>query len=359
MPTGYGQQTALILPRLRNMGHELAVTCTAGVDSHPTVWRDIPVFPKTPYCELGEDMVGPNAARWGADLVVTFYCLWTLRFPEVYRDLRTIHLLPVDTTPMSSADYAVLEHTGGLPAAISRHGETQMRARGLDPLYLPHGVDLSVFRPPADRDTLRKSYGFDGKFVVGMNFMNNDKFRKNLDASIRGFAEFHREHPDSLLAMHAIQALPEGLNLPALCQHLGISKAVRWSVQEDLLSGFIGPEVLADWYGACDVVVNIGNEGFGLPAVEAQGCGTPVILGDWSTGPELVGPGWLVSGQPWWNDKHRADWGWAHLPSVTDALEQAYEGAAKRRGDSRYHALGWDINRVVRDHWGKILEDLS
>ena len=45
MPTGYGTQTALILPRLQALGHEVAVSATAGQDNHPGHWRGIPIFP--------------------------------------------------------------------------------------------------------------------------------------------------------------------------------------------------------------------------------------------------------------------------------------------------------------------------
>lgn len=364
MPTGYGNQTALILPRLRNLGHEIAISATAGTESYPSAWRDMPVFPKTPYADIGEDVVAGHAERWKADLVVTLLCTWIIRYPQVWRQLRTVHLTPVDCEPMSMADYQVIADTGGLPAAVSRFGERIMKAGGpgrvpLEPLYLPHGVDTSVFKPSAERDAMRADMDYDGKFVVGMNFMNNDRFRKNLDPSLRAFTAFRRRHPDALLAIHAIQALPEGINLLNFCRHLGILDAVRFSPQYELVAGMISPAMLADWYAACDVVVNIGNEGFGLPAVEAQACGTPVILGDWSTGPDLVGSGWLVEGQRHWNDKHQADWHDAFTMSVEDALEGAHEDARNRRGDARDNALAHDIGKVVREHWEPILGGLG
>lgn len=366
MRTGYGTQTALMLPRLQALGHQVAVSATAGQTLHPGFWNGIPVFPNTTYADVGEDLVANHYAQFKADLVITFLCTWLLQYPQVWRGLRTVHLTPVDCEPMGWGEYEVITNTGGTPAAVSRFGERVMRAgtegrAALDPLFLPHGVDTKCFTPAAAaaRDAMRRDMGYEGKFVVGMNFMNNDRHRKNIEPALRGFAAFHANHPDSVLALHALNALPEGFHLTRLAQHLGILDAVSMSPQYELVAGLITPEALADWYRALDVYLGPGNEGFGLPHVEAQACGTPVILGDWSTGPELVGPGWLVTGQGQWNEKHRATWGLAHVSSVANALEEAYLHAHARRDDARSFALAHDIGTVVREHWEPVLGDLG
>jgi glycosyltransferase involved in cell wall biosynthesis len=364
MPTGYATQTSLILPRLQALGHQVALSATAGQESRLSYWRDIPVFPKTPYADVGEDVVREHYAAFKADLAVTFCCTFILKYPQVWRDMRTIHLTPVDCDPMSYMDYEVLAGTGGTPAAISRFGERMMRQAGpgrqvLDPLFLPHGVDTSVFTPPDSRDALRESMRYDGKFIVGMNFMNNDRGRKNVDECFQAFAAFRKTHPGAVLAVHAIQQLPEGYNLPALAVHLGLAGAVAFSPQYELVTGMISPLMLADWYGALDVLLSPGNEGFGLCAVEAQACGTPVILGDWSTGPELVGDGWLAEGQRKWNNAHKAFWGAPRTTSIVECLEEAYEDARNRREAARDNALRHDIGKVMAAHWEPVLGELG
>ena len=57
-PFGYGSQSALLLPRLKALGYDLAVSCTNGQTSHHSFWRDIPVFGGSGYTEMGEDTVG-------------------------------------------------------------------------------------------------------------------------------------------------------------------------------------------------------------------------------------------------------------------------------------------------------------
>jgi glycosyltransferase involved in cell wall biosynthesis len=362
MPTGYASQTALILPRLKALGHEVAVSATAGQTSFPGQWQGIPVFPCTPYADVGEDVVRGHYAQFKADVVFTFLCTWLLSYPAVWRDLRTVHITPVDCSPMSMADYQVIADTGGTPAAVSQFGLEMMRqgiegrAR-LDPLYLPHGVDVRCFTPSPDREAIRTEMGLAGKFTVGMNFMNNDRMRKNVMPSLYAFQAFHGEHPDAVLLIHAIQALPEGIHLPRMAAHLGIP--VVFSPQHELVTGQITPKMLADWYNALDVYLSPGNEGFGLPGIEAQACGTPGIFGNWSTGPEMAGPGWLVQGDRYRNDKHEADWGLADERSILAALNEAYEDARNRRDAARDFAISHDINRVVREHWEPVLAELG
>jgi glycosyltransferase involved in cell wall biosynthesis len=328
------------------------------------MWRGIPVYPCTPYAEVGEDTVRPNYQDFNADVVFTLLCTWVLSYPQIWRDMRTVHINPVDCSPMSYADWSVIQATYGQPAAISQFGLEMLKqgreGQGFEPFYLPHGVDTKCFAPSPERMAIRRDMGIaDSTFMVGMNFMNNDRWRKNVNEAIRGFAEFHVEHPDSMLWVHAMKALPEGIHVPRLAERLGISKAVTMTPQSQLVRGMITPPMLADLYNAFDVHLDIGNEGFGLTRVEAMACGTPCIVGNWSTGPELVGPGWLVDGQQMTNEKHQADWGLAHVGSVAARLGEAWEDARNRRADARDFAMSYEIGRQVRDHWVPVLGELQ
>jgi ketol-acid reductoisomerase len=45
-PTGYGKQTALFAPRLKEQGHDIAIAANAGVTFGPTKWQGITVYPQ-------------------------------------------------------------------------------------------------------------------------------------------------------------------------------------------------------------------------------------------------------------------------------------------------------------------------
>lgn len=247
-----------------------------------------------------------------------------------------------------------------MPAAVCRYGAMQMRSRGLDPLLLFHGVDTGTFRPPKDRKKTRQGKGLDHMFVAGINAMNHERARKNFNEAFGAFAAFHAEHPASMLALHTMAILPEGLHLPNLAREWGIDKAILWSDQYQLATGTADWSALADWYGGLDVLLSLGNEGFGLPVVEAQACGTPVIVGDWGPGPELAGAaGWLVEGQPEWNNWHGKHWRVPIIADVADKLELAYLEAGDRRGAAREAALAWDAGRIWDEHWEPAFKELA
>ena len=359
MPTGYANQARVWLPRLRAAGHDLAVICTAGTVRYDTEWDGIPVFGRSPYTDAGEDLSLLRYKSWGADLIITLCCPWILH-PQVWREMRTIHLMPVDCEPLSYRDYKLISEGGGTPAAVSRFGERMLRGRGLDPLYLPHGIDTAFWTPAPDRAALRGP--LDSRFVVGINANNADTAdRKALSEQMRAFAAFRKNHRDAVLAMHTLKIAPDGLNLESIAQQAGITDAVLWSDQGRMASGGYTDEELRDWYRALDVLMCCSRgEGYGLPMGEAQACGTPVITMGWSTGPELAGPGWTVSGQPERNEVHHADWHVPFIRSIARQLGRAYNGAGTRRDAARQFAADHlDADMLFAQHWKPVFDELG
>lgn len=361
--TGYGVQTALFAPRFQELGHEVAVSAFHGLVGAATKWQGIPVFPAhhDPY---GADMIAGHAEHFGADLVLTLIDVWALQ-PGPFKALNVASWMPVDCDPMSARDVAWLQATGAAPIAMAHHGERLLTDAGFHALYVPHGVDTSVYRP-LGRDEMRKHLGLSSApFVVGINSANkgNSPSRKCFPQQFEAFARLVKKHEDAMLLLHTDMQSPGGLDLPLLLESAGVREAnVFWSDQYSYRAGMLNHEYMAAWYNACDVVSQATyGEGFGLPTLEAQACGVPVVVTNNSASAEMVGSGWKVPGHRYWNPHHQAWWSSPDVDALSRVYEKAYQGeAAKRRGAKAVEfAVQYDADLVAREYWGPVLKQLE
>ena len=104
---------------------------------------------------------------------------------------------PVDEWPPPVAVVEVLKHEKIQPIAMCRFGEHWLKKSGLDPLYVPHGVDTKVFKP-GDRAAAREVLEIpEDAFLVGMVGANRGwskhAFRKAFPQAFDAFAQFARD----------------------------------------------------------------------------------------------------------------------------------------------------------------------
>ncbi len=356
--------TALFVPRIAALGHEIVMAAPYTFGGSPLTWQDFTVLPSVRDL-AGTDVFTANYEYFKADLAVTLCDPFGLqRCAKELAQINVAHFFPVDCNPLGEGDVAVLRDGGGIPVAISRFGEQVLRSEGADPLYVPHAVDTSVYHPgdkAAFRDTV-PGIGPD-TFVVGICAMNRDPNRKGLSEQLLAFSRFHSRHPDSHLALHTSPVNNPGLNLKALAERLGIGAAVTFPDQYSYDMALVTEEMMAAWYNGLDVLSLCSyGEGFGLPLIEAQAVGVPVITTDASAMSELCGGGWLVSGTPFWSSGHNA---WWKRPDATD-IEQAYEAAYQARAEGRMpekpaydFAQQYDIDRVFETYMVPALKEIE
>jgi glycosyltransferase involved in cell wall biosynthesis len=122
----------------------------------------------------------------------------------------------------------------------------------------------------------------------------------------------------------------------------------------------LSQENLAALYTRMDVLLapSLG-EGFGVPSVEAQSCGTRVIGSNWAATPDLVSPdSWLTEGQLSWDAGQDAWWMTPSVSSLVNALEESYKA---ERGPSQVaidFASQFDVEKVWDESWVPILRKL-
>jgi glycosyltransferase involved in cell wall biosynthesis len=140
---------------------------------------------------------------------------------------------------------------------------------------LRNGVDLDLFRPPADRAAARRALGAQEGPVVLVSVGNLVEL-KGHDLVIEALASM----PDTLLLI--IGEGPERRELVALASRIGVGGRVRYL-------GRVAHEGLAAIYGAADALILASSrEGWPNVLLEAMACGTPVIASRVGGVPEMV-----------------------------------------------------------------------
>lgn len=83
---------------------------------------------------------------------------------------------------------------------------------------------------------------------------------------------------------------------------------------------------MAEIYSTIDVLLMpSGGEGFGVPLIEAQACGTPVITTDFTAMSDLVGAGWKIPVVGKQHTPINSFWAIPDVDAIVDALEEAYD----------------------------------
>ncbi|MHA1150994.1 MAG: glycosyltransferase [Promethearchaeota archaeon] len=186
--------------------------------------------------------------------------------------------------------------------AMAKFGETMFKKHNVPNIkFIPHGVDTDKYKP-INREEIRTKFGINDKFVCG--FIGRNQTRKMLPYLMRGFAKFSKGKEDVALLLHTDNMPPGGEGRGHVIdglvwkyeketeQNLFTSKKIMLTeANMDVLTRQgIQPENLNDIYNLFDLFVySTGGEGFGLPGIECQSAGVPIIMSDNTTGPELAG----------------------------------------------------------------------
>ena len=377
IPTGYGQQTAQVVPRLRAAGHDVAISANYGQLGGLGFWGDTLVYPadhtglqKLALPQHVKHWAGING--WSPDdvLVITLFDVHVWLNSDFggclarFHDLNNTAWVPVDHQQLpplvekSLKDYGVRR-----PIAMSRFGHERLLDAGFDPLYVPHGIDTEVY---AEKDKLESRALFkipDDRFVIGMvaNNAGNMPSRKAFPEVFEAFARFQKDNPDAFLYLHTdIFGFDRGLNLLSLAARFEIPEDSIQVVDQAHLQIGIPAEMMAHAYSAMDVLVNPSyGEGFGVPIIEAQACGTPVIVNDSTAMPELSGPGWVCEAHDVYDASHAAKWRQPDVDSLVECMGLAMSEASRKRTEARLFALQYDADHVFDAYWVDALEKLD
>lgn len=366
-PTGYGVQTALVTRRLRDAGHEVAIGSNFGLQGVSLDWEGIPVLPSGTDA-YSNDILPAQYMAWTKGkpgFLITLYDVWVFK-ASYFRDIPSASWTPIDHYPVPPG---VVEWAKGHETiAMSRYGERMLAESGVTSTYIPHAIDARVFAP-GDRAAARKSLGIpDDVFAVNINAANKGAYppRKAWSENFGALSVFMAAHPDVHLYVHTDIFGVNGVDLQALAALWSLDpNRIHFIAQLDYKMGVYTDEQLAAMYRASDVLLATSmGEGFGVPTIEAQACGTPVIVSKFAASPELVGAGWIADVQPFHDHLQGAFFGMPIIGSIIECLEQSYaaRGSVELHDKAVAKAQEYDADRVFAESWVPYiarLEDLS
>jgi glycosyltransferase involved in cell wall biosynthesis len=362
--TGYGSQTRLFIPRFKAAGHEPAVIAFYGLEGGVQNWNGINIYPR--YRDVyGSDIAALHTIHHQADVMLSLMDAWIMQ-PALLSRIKWAPWYPVDADPLPEPIKKVVAHAYER-ITMSRFGERMTQEAGLDSTYIPHGFDPAIFKP-LDKAECRERLGLpQDRFIALMVAANKGvPSRKCFPQQFEAFGMLAAKHDDALLYVHSEAAGSNGYNLVEMAQRYGIADKTILADSYEYLLGY-PDEYVATLYNAADVLLHVSmGEGFGIPIIEAQACGTPVILGDWTAMPELLRGGWAI-------DKSEAEkflmpigsFQWLpHPAAIAERLEDAYIYKSTDAGldmslKAQAVAADYAVDVVMERHWNPWFERLE
>jgi glycosyltransferase involved in cell wall biosynthesis len=361
-PTGYGTQTAQVVRRLKKRGHKVAVHANWGHINGVGKWNGVTILPAG-YDSFSQDNLWSHYNWWakqtGAEpLIITLCDVWVLKNPAI-QEHPVVSWTPVDHANLVPEVHRWLAKPTVTPVAMSQHGSDAMTRGQLEHVYIPHALEKHWKPSPLPEDP------WPGRFVVTIPNANKGVLpsRKAWGENILAFSIFAKDHPEALLYLHTDAKPQHGIDLPALLKASGVkSDQVLFVEQYDYRMG-VDDTTMARIYTRSDVLLSAtAGEGFGLPVLEAQACGTRVIVSNFSAQPELVGDGWVVQVQPQWNPTQLGFFCTPLIHSIVEGLESAWQAWREHGGHSEQaveFAKQYDADRWFDEGWVPLLDSLS
>jgi glycosyltransferase involved in cell wall biosynthesis len=377
-PTGYGQQGEYLVERLVRHGIKTAALSNYGLEGRietlKTKHGDVAHYPRgvAPY---SQDVLTPWHEHFRAQhdpklkhAIMTLYDVWVYNGWEGKAPV--IAWVPLDhvTTPPGVAQF--LKRDNVTPVAMAPHGLEQLTGAAIEAHYIPHSIDTKVF---AKTETIANAQGVkvpvrefmgipEDKFLVTMvaaNKANGLIHRKSFGENLLAFSLFHKERPDSHLYLHTDPSpATGGFDLGILLKTSGVpASAVTIANRDQLRIGYTQQQ-LAAIYSTSDVLLATSyGEGFGVPTVEAQACGTRVIVSGWAASKDLASEdSWQVDGQVFWDEPQKAYFQIPNIASIVTALNMAYEAPRGFSPEARKFALQFDVETVWDKYWMPFLK---
>lgn len=374
MPTGYGNQSKLLLERMVRHGLETAVISNYGQEGKPgtanIAGKSIPVYNRQ-FDLYSLDVIPLHTRNFSEKHPDLQHVLFTLYDVWVYNNLEyqdpIVSWVPLDHITAPPAVLQFLKRDNVTPITMAPHGQRQLEAQGIQSIYIPHGIETKVYKPDnkIKGQTFREMMGIEeSDYLVGMvaaNKSNGSIHRKAFAENLLAFSLHLKKYPDSYLYIHSEPTKGfGGFDLAVILKMVGIPKKnVFIPDLYELRTGF-DEEYMRAMYSSLDVLLSTSyGEGFGIPTVEAQACGTRVITSNFAASADLASEdSWKIDGQPFWDEAQASFFSIPSVNGTVRALEDSYNNARGHSDKAVEFAKQFDVDHVWKWHWMPFLRGL-
>jgi glycosyltransferase involved in cell wall biosynthesis len=379
-----------LVPRIIEAGHEAMIAPFFGYSGPPLKMplggEMVQMLPPGHEGHIN-NIIDFHVRNWGIDAVISLCDVWIFNdWGE--KGFVWLPRFPIDTHPISKPTLEAIKgcHT---PLALTKWGQQELISAGWETAkYIPHGVDCDIYKP-RDKAECREAVELpEDAFVAGMVAANSSEpSRKSFPEVVQAWRLFKESGGEGYLYLHTAQ-VPEnrhknGVDLRQIIETMGLTYAamneqrgkvleadVLFSSQYKLGIEAYDDEWLAKLYNAFDVLLLPSRaEGFGIPLIEAQACGVPVVSNGVTSMPELTFAGECLEPLQWaWSTRKEGvkDGGWRGIADV-DAIAEAIDWAANLDDDERENqaqlarcgALQFDWEALIEHRWLPLMEELS
>lgn len=361
--SGYGTQSNLIVYALLKAGFPIAHTAFYGLEGNSIVLDGLKIYPKIGEM-WGADAMIHHANDYKADVNVSFQDAWPLN-PDMIKQVKNyIAYVPIDSSPTHPGVFERLKHAWKV-ITFAEFGRKSLADLGMNSTLIYHGVDTDIYKPQ-DKIECRKTFGLpEGKFWFGMVAANKDNPpRKSFQEVFDAFAVFRKSHPEAAILMQTQVNNPSGFPIRDYIKHLGIEDSVFFITDYESMFKLDSP-AMSKFFNCLDCLLAPSqSEGFGLPIIEAESCGVPVITTDWTAMTENIinsKTGFLVkvSAKRW--TAGNCYFGVPDTKDLLDKMEKIYKvDRVQMSKNARDYVLSkYDFDKVLLPKWIKFFEDIE
>jgi len=290
---GYSVITEGMCTALSRLGHDVkCVAMSYNAQQHNLPFSVIPMLdPRYLSVQLTDIIEG-----WNPDAVVVAMDIpWQCDiFPSLRSPVKYIAITPVEGTPLLkkwSDGLSSIDHI----FVLSEFGKKVLKDVGLRSKVLPVSHTMgSVIAKPEHVQEVREKIGISDKFAI-VKIADNHS-RKNWAHTIEFWVKWTADKPKNVLYAVTRDA-GIGWDLPELMEEFGAIRKTGVNIwewpdgREIRILENIGRQDLLWVENFCDVLLmDTGNEGLGMPILDAFSVGLPVIAMNHTSMTELVSP---------------------------------------------------------------------